>query len=155
MQVELIQIVIVLACHFRVLWVVWHGSAEQRLQRDQGCSNCQGGSPLVFQNVETDCTSLTADVGMPNFSIELHLRKCYHAQALLWVVWMGIQLGFQCQWWRFLPRNRCLSKANVKIRFGVQISYRAENRAFPVPQVVSHDLRWHLSLFVLRLIKGF
>jgi hypothetical protein len=50
-----------------VLWIAWLSRAEKSLEREEGSLDGQGGGPLVFEDVETDCAGLRRDIGVPNY----------------------------------------------------------------------------------------
>jgi hypothetical protein len=49
------------------LWIAWLSRAEKSLEREEGSLDGQGGGPLVFEDVETDCAGLRRDIGVPNY----------------------------------------------------------------------------------------
>jgi len=53
----------------------WFRRAEKGLEGDESCSDGKGGSPLVFQDIEADCSSLRADIWMPELGVEFHLER--------------------------------------------------------------------------------
>lgn len=59
--------------HLCVLRIIWLWRAQQGLQGDQGSSDRQGWSPLVFEDIQANSPGLGADVWMPYLGIELHL----------------------------------------------------------------------------------
>ena len=73
---EFVQLPIrfILSCDFGILWIIRLGTAEKSLKRNECSSNRQCRRPLVLEDVEANCSGLRADVGVPYFSVELHLR---------------------------------------------------------------------------------
>ena len=51
------------------------GGGEEGLDGEEGGANGESGGPLVLQDVQADCASLGAHVGVPNFGVELHLWR--------------------------------------------------------------------------------
>lgn len=72
---ELVQLPIslILACNLSILWIIWLGTAEKCLQRNERGSDSERRRPLILENIEADGSGLRADIWMPYLRIELHL----------------------------------------------------------------------------------
>merc|ERR1712021_293839 len=60
--------------YLRHEWVVRIGVSEQRRNRQQHLRNCQGGTPLVLENVKANGTA-AVHVAVIYFRRELYLRR--------------------------------------------------------------------------------
>lgn len=58
----------------RVQSLTWLRGTQKCLKRDEGGSDGQGRSPLIFQDVKADGACLGADVWVPDLGVKLHLR---------------------------------------------------------------------------------
>ena len=50
------------------------------MQGNQSSADGEGRSPLILQDVQADCTSLRANIRVPDLGVELHLGR------LEWIV---------------------------------------------------------------------
>ena len=72
---ELVQLPIsfILSCDFSVLWIVWLGTAEKSLKRNECGTDGKCRRPLVLQDVQANSSGLRTNIWVPYFSVELHL----------------------------------------------------------------------------------
>jgi len=72
---ELVQLPIsfILSCDFSVLWIVWLGTAEKSLKRNECSTDGKCRRPLVLQDIQANSSGLRTNVWVPYFSVELHL----------------------------------------------------------------------------------
>jgi hypothetical protein len=71
---KLLGLIFVHACYNSVLRIVRFWCTEKCLKWDKSSADCKSWSPLIFQNVKTDRTCLRRNIGMPDFSLEFHLK---------------------------------------------------------------------------------
>jgi hypothetical protein len=55
-------------------YLTWFCRTQKSRYRQKRSSDRKSRRPLVLENVQTNCTCLRGNVGMPYFGIELHFR---------------------------------------------------------------------------------